>query len=686
MKRAIVLFIVSLIIVPLHAQVDRSKPPQPGPAPEVNLGKYESFKLDNGLKVFVVENRKIPRVGFYFLINRDPLLQKDQAGYITAAGQLLGTATKTRTKDEIDNEVDFMGATLNTFSTGVFGMSLRSYSDSLLNIISDVVENSVFKKDELDKIKKRMKSELLNAEDNPQSIANVVGDVLRYGRDFPYGDHPSVQSIEKITLEKCREYYSTYFKPNISYLAIVGDMSAEEAKPLVEKYFGSWKAAKVPQFSYKIPQPPAKTEVAMVDRPNSVQSIINVTYPVILKPGSGDVIKSAVMNTILGGGAFRLFKDLRETHGYTYGAYSNLSMDQYVGYFNAEASVRNAVTDSAVARILYEMKKIRDENVSSDELQEAKNYLSGNFAIALEQPQTIAAFAINIDKYNLPKDYYRNYLKNVAAVTIGDVRHEAENYIKPDHAYILVVGNADKVSNGLKQFGPVVDYDRRGNKIENSVAEIPKGLTGRKVVDNYIEAIGGKENIRKVKDRTTYMTGEVRGQKISMTVYQKAPDKLKQVIEAGPMKQNVYFDGKTGIMEVGGKKLEVNGNELEKLKLESTLDLLTNLDKMGIKTELLGMEKVDGKNTYKVAMIFPSGTKWIQYYDPQTWLKVKEQKNITVPQGTFTQNTYLGNYKNVDGVKYPFYLKQTLGAQSLTFKVDSIKVNSGLNDSMFEAR
>ena len=678
-------FILGFSIISF-AQVDRSKPPLPGPAPLIQLGKYDTFELPNGLKVFVIENHKLPRVAFYLILNRPPVLQGDETGYISAAGKLLGTSTKTRTKDEINSQIDFLGATFSTSSNGVFAMALKSHVTDLLDIMSDVVKNAVFKQTELDKIKLRMKSDLEASKDDPGSIAGVVGDVLRYGKNYPYGEVMTEKTVQNISLEKCEEYYSTYFRPNDSFLAVVGDISKDEAKTLVEKYFGDWQKGEIPKLTYKTPEPPAKREVAIVDRPNSVQSVLNITYPVQFTPGSKDFIQANVMNTILGGDAFRLFENLRENHGYTYGAYSELYSDEYVGLFDASANVRNDVTDSSVTQILYEMNRLRKEDVSSEELKHAKNFISGNFAISLESPQTIASFAVNIAKYGLPLDYYQNYLKNIAAVTPEEIKKAADKYILPDNSYVLVVGNADQAAKGLEQFGPVKYYDTFGNIVDTAKSSIPSGLTAGKIIENYINAIGGKENLMKVKDRTTEMEGAVQGIKVTMVIYQKAPDKMMQEVSAGAMKQDIYYDGKTGQIQMSGKSMEVKGNELEKLKYESTLDLLLHLKSFGIKLALEDVEKVNGKDAYKVDMILPSGTKWIQYYDPQTWLKVKESKSITVPQGTYTQDTFFDDYREVDGVKYPFSLKQTLGPQHLDFVVTSIKINSGLKNNLFEPK
>ena len=220
-------------------------------------------------------------------------------------------------------------------------------------------------------------------------------------------------------------------------------------------------------------------------------------------------------------------------------------------------------------------------------------------------------------------------------------------------------------------------------KGDSTLRKAPAGLTAEKVVNNYIEAIGGKENLLKVKDRTTVMAGNVMGKAIKMTIYQKQPDKMRQIIDAGTFKQNIYFDGKKGIMEAAGKKFDVKGKELEKLKFESSLYLLPELGSLGIKLKLEGVANVNGKDAYKIDMILPSGTTWVQYYDPETWLKVEESKEINTPQGTFAQNTFFSNYRKVSGVKYPFTVNQTMGKQKMEFTVTLISVNDGLSDRLF---
>ncbi|HEX3075039.1 MAG TPA: insulinase family protein, partial [Ignavibacteriales bacterium] len=226
-----------------------------------------------------------------------------------------------------------------------------------------------------------------------------------------------------------------------------------------KKYLSPWKKGTEIKYTYPQPAAPKENIVALVDRKNSVQSTLRVGYPVDLKIGSKEAIESGVANTILGGGVFRLFQNLRETHSYTYGAYSSLASDRLVGNFTASAEVRNPVTDSALTQILYEMKRMREEPVPADELTKAKNYISGSFALSLERPQTVANFAINEERYGLPSDYYENYLKSIEEVTSPDVMTAANKYILPENSYIIVVGKAEEIADKLKPFGPIKYFD-----------------------------------------------------------------------------------------------------------------------------------------------------------------------------------------------------------------------------------
>lgn len=687
MNNKFLMIFTVLISMSLFAQVDRSVMPEAGPAPEIQLSNPDSFTLENGLKVFVVKNDKLPRVAFSLVIDRDPILEKEYAGFTSIVGPLLRTATTTKSKSKIDEAVDFIGATLSTSSTGVYASSLTKHTDRLLELMSDIVLNASFQQDELDKLKKQTISGLKAQKDDPNNIANNVRNALVYGLDHPYGEQVTEQTVENISLEVCKQYYDKYFSPSISYLAIVGDIDTDEAEELVDKYFGNWKSKDVAELKYKTPAAPLVNKVAMVDRPQSVQSVIHVAYPVNFKVGAPDAIKVSVANMILGGYfSSKLNSNLREDKGYTYGARSSIDSDELIGRFDASTQVRNEVTDSTITEILFEMKKMRNGDISDQEFETAKNYLTGIFARSLEDPQTIARFALNIERYNLPADYYQNYLKNLAAVTREDVIAVSKKYIKPDEAFIIVVGKAEEVANDLKKFslsGKINYYDIHGVEYDPDAKKVDESVTVESILDNYIKAQGGKEKLQAVNDVTTSLKGKVQGFDITLTISRKSPNKLFQELDAGVFKQTTIFNGESGKQIANGQEQPIEGSQLEELKYQSTFNLYFDYNKHGITPAIKGIKDVNGKDAYEIELTLPSGKKWYHYFDVESGLKVREIATVDTPQGSFNQTVDMSDYREVNGLLYPHKLTQQLGPQSIDLEVTEIKVNQNLSDTMF---
>lgn len=355
-----ILFLMFMGLVSLQAQLDRSIRPEPGPAPKIQLGEFEKFTMDNGLQVIVVENRKVPVVSFQLTLDIDPVAEGEKAGAIDFAGQLMREGTTNRAKSEIDEAVDFIGATLSTFSTGIFASSLTKHQTTLLDIMSDVLLNPTFPEDELQKRVNQTRSGLQTIKTDGNAIASNLSLTQAYGSDHPYGEIVTEESLDNITADDLRAYYQNYWKPNHAYMVIVGDINVDEAKQLMNRYFAGWQKGEVPTHEYHTPQPPAGRRVAFAERSGALQSVVQVTYPLVLTPGHEDAIKVSVMNSILGGGVFsgRLMQNLREDKGYTYGARSSIGNDQLVTRFLASTEVRNSVTDSTVVEILSEMGKL----------------------------------------------------------------------------------------------------------------------------------------------------------------------------------------------------------------------------------------------------------------------------------------------------------------------------------------
>ncbi|PWD99674.1 M16 family metallopeptidase [Marinilabilia rubra] len=683
MKRILSIAVLFALVTAASAQLDRSTPPVPGPAPEVQIGDYDKFTLPNGLTVIVVENDKVPVVSYSLTLDVDLPREGKNAGYISMAGNLLRAGTTNRTKSEIDEEVDFIGGTLSTHAKGIYGRSLTKHSEELLTLMSDVLLNPTFPQEELDKQVKQNKTGIQANKEEPRAIAGNVAGKLVYGKDDPYGEITTEETLDNITPQLCRSYYQKYFRPNAAYLVVVGDISKKEAKKQAKKYFGDWEEAPVPQNMFPFPGGYDEPQVVIANKEGANQSTIMVTHEVMLPPGHPDMAKAKIMNEILGGGSFnaRLFQNLREDKAYTYGAYSSLSPDERVGRFSASAQVRTSVTDSALTEVLKEMETLQTELVDEEELQLVKNVLIGDFGRALEDPQTVARFALNIERYDLPQDYYENYLKRVEAVTREDVKAAAEKYLKPEKSVILAVGNASAIEDKMKLFSPsqtVTQYDYYGNIVEKKA--VAANISPMDVIDDYIRAIGGKETIRSVNDLKMTMGMQVQGMPLEVNVYQKKPNKFYQ---ATSMQGNVVsmqvFDGEKGKVKTPMGEQELQGEMLAQLKENAKIFPELDFNADGIELKLDGVEQVNGKDAYKIMVTKPSGLTTTMFFGVEDGLKCKEVSQS--PQGTVS--TTINDYQTVEGIKFPKAMTQVMGPQSFDIDIKTIEINAGVEDSQF---
>lgn len=683
MKRILSIILVAFIAGNLFAQLDRSTPPPAGPAPTINIGEYKKFKLKNGLQVFVVEDHKLPFVAYSLNLETDPVLQGEAAGYVSLAGSLMRSGTSARSKAQIDDTIDFIGATLSTSSQGVYARSLKKHSETLLQIMSDVVMNPSYPQDELEKSVRQWVSGIQAEKNDPNAIANNIATVLRNGTNDPYGEIVTEETLERINVNMLKNYHSTYFRPNVAYLVIVGDISMKEAKAQANKYFGKWKKAPVPTHYYQLPASFEEPKVVIANRDGANQSTIQVTHAVALTPGDNDAIKASVMNQVLGGGSFnaRLFQNLREEKGYTYGAYSSLRTDKRIGSFSASASVRTSVTDSALHEVLHEMTRLQTELVSDEDLELVKNMMMGSFSRSLEDPQTIARFALNIERYKLPADYYKTYLEKVAAVTPQDVMDMANKYLRPENAIIMAVGEADKIREVMKAFcpsGTVTQYDYYVNKV--APPRNVTNLSAQDVIENYIDALGGRNALKNVKDMTMNASTSMQGMTFKIVTRQKAPNKIlvETLMGGNPISMQV-FDGKNGkiVSPMGEQKLE--GDLLKEIAEAAVLfpELYYTTD--GTTLELQGIDNLDGGEAYKLLVKRPSGKETTVYFDVESGLKVREVNSGM--QGTVISS--YKNYEKVSGINFPTAMTQLVGPQNLEIIVESTVVNSGIADDVF---
>lgn len=653
--------------------------PKPGPAPVINIGKPQTFELKNGLKVMVVENNKLPRVSYNLTLDNAPYAEGDKKGVADITSALIGSGTKKMSKDVFNEEVDFLGANIGFSANGAYASGLSKYSDRILELMSDGALNSVFTQDELDKEKAKLIEGLKTEEKSVSAVAGRVEDVLFYGKTHPRGEYLTEESIKKVTLADAVQNYTTYFVPANAYLVVIGDVKFKDVKKAVEKYFGSWKKATAPAVSYSDPKDVQYSQINFVDMPNAVQSEISLVNVSNLKMTDKDYFAALLANQVIGGDFNSyLNMNLREAHGWTYGARSSIRGDKYVGKFNSSTQVRNAVTDSAVVEMFKELKKIRTERVSDEMLKNVKAGYVGNFVMQIQKPGTVARYALLAKTQGLPNDFYENYIKNINAVTAEDIQRVANKYFLADNTRVMITGKGSEVLPALEKLGiPMFYFDKYGNAIDKPVAkkELPAGVTAKTVFDSYIKAIGGDKAVATVKSVAYKGTATIPGAPSPITYINKVDAKGKYLVEAlmGPMSlMKQAYNGKTGYMTQQGQKTNLEGDMLADVKASAhpfpELALKNATD-----TQLKGIESIDGSDAYAIV-----NGKTTRYYDVKTGLKISEV--TATPQGN--TGVAFKDYKDVKGVKYPFTLVLDMG-MAVDVKIDEVKVNEGVTDAEF---
>lgn len=656
----------------LSAQkIDLNAMPKPRPTPVINIAKPKTFQLKNGMTVMVVENNKLPRVNMSLSMDRPPYYEGDIAGVSEIMADQLGNGTKTLSKDEFNKKVDFLGANLNFSSGGASSNSLSKYFPEVLNLMADAIINPKFSAEEIQKSKERSIEGLKASEKSADAIASRVSNALAYGKNTSRGEFETEQSISKIQLSDVQNVYKKHYAPDNAYLVIVGDVKFDKVKPMVEKAFANWKKAGTTYPSLEPANNVAKTEINVVDVPTAVQSVVSVENLTTLKMRDPNYFPATIANYILGGGGeARLFMNLREKNGFTYGAYSSMSASKYSPSFSAQASVRNEVTDKAIKEFMNELNAI--STVKPDELENAKAKLKGSFIMSLEQPATIARFAVNQKVQNLPEDFYTNYLKSIDKVTAADVSNAVKSTINPNQSRIFVAGKASDISESLEKLGyPVKYYDSNANPVAKpTVQKVDAGVTVASVADKYIAAIGGKATIDKISSYTLNASMTMMGQNIDFkNIKAKGGKELILLTGNGTTFQKQVFDGKTGFSEQMGQKAEMTKEEIADRLKNTELFPEVGFAKSG-DYKLAGIEKINGEDSYAI-----KSNDTTYYYSVKTGLKTGETKTMSAQGQTFTIPTTFSDYKDVSGVKMPYTMTVNQMGMDMTMKVKSYEVN-----------
>ena len=674
----------------LSAQLDRSIVPESGPTPEIFFGKPQTFMLDNGLTVMVVENNKLPRASASLSFDNPLIFEGEIAGVSSILAEMIGNGTQSISKEDFIEEVDFMGASLNITGSGAFAGSLKRYFPRVLELMSQAVLEPLFTQEEFDNQKNLIKESLKTSEKDVSTAANRVQNFITYGANHPNGEFVSQASLDKASFNDAVDFYNNFSSPNNAYLVILGDIEFEEIKEKVTELFSSWESKEVVANSFPEPKNPDETEVIFVDMPNGVQSVVTVINTIDFNKKQADYFPALVASRILGGGgAGRLFNNLREDKGWTYGSYTSISESYKTkGLILAQAQVKNEVTDSAAVELLVELDKMRNKLVTDEELMSAKAKYTGNFVMSLENPATIAGFARNIITQDLPEDYYNSFLENINNVTKQDVQNAAQKYFSTNKTRIFITGKGSEILEkieGIEFNGKKLKvryFDQYGSETPRPDYSVSDDVTAESVINKYIKSIGGTEKLKSVSSIEIKATANLQGTVLEMySLKNNQNQSLMTMTAMGMTLVKSVFNKYQGYNEVNGQRIPLSDEELEQAIINSALFSELNFDLGSI--ELVGTSVVNEEKAYEIKITDNKSV----FYSAETGLKLKEFESQEVDGNLITGEVFYKEYKEVDGILIPSEINQVSASipvpGGLTFKTSIIKLNVKTSDSDF---
>ncbi|MDX2129120.1 MAG: pitrilysin family protein [Chloroherpetonaceae bacterium] len=685
------------------ASIDRSKPPLPDAAPQVSFPEFLDTTLSNGLRVFLIESNQKPTLTMRMVIRGGSSFDGDKSGLADAVSTLLGKGSQKRTALQFAKEGDYIGASFGAGSSddAVFVniSGLSRHQDKLFDIFTDALFNPTFPEDELEKFKRQAVSGVQTRRRTPGALASILSTQVAFGK-HPYANFDDEASISSISQKDVQTYYARFFNASNASLAVVGDFKASEMLPLLEKQFGSWKAGEpAPEVANEFPIPDG-ISVHLVDLPGAVQSSVSVVMPASARRNP-ELAEFSLVSSILGGGfSGRLFQNLREKHGWTYGAYTNGNYYRQGGFFSATAEVRNVVTDSAITEILSEIKRIRTEPVPQNELVLQQEYLSGNYLLSLENPERTLVRAQDITVFGISKDYYKTYVKKVSSLTSERVLELAQKYLSAKNVYITVVGDAKEIKSKLEKFGKVTVYNTDFEPLSDL---LPPALSSEALLENHFKALGGVASLKKMNSREMKgkVTIEFPGRSLDGTLEmkEKSPNKSYTKLITPVISQEIYVNGKRAVDVSPRGSNELSGKELTERLESSIFNVLFRLKENGVSLKVLGMKPTGEGMNYHTELIYPSGKVDQLVFDGNSFMLIEQITKQSTPQGTEVEaKLQYSDYRPVqvsknkkDGtILLPYKLVRTVPQGQFTLvitsTVESYTINPTLKDDIFEKK
>jgi len=699
-KKVVVLFILALSSS-LSGQVDRSIP-EAGPAPVIEFKEPFTTKLSNNLTLMIVVNDKLPTASATLIIDNPPILESDKSGMKSLVTSNMGKGNKFQSKDEFIEEKDFMGSFISYNSSGGSFSSLSRYFERTMTMFAQGALYPIFSDEEFVKEKTKLTEALKIDEKNAASIARRVENIVAYKKGHPRSEYVTEASVASIEMTDIDNFYKSYFKPNNAYLVVIGDVNMDKTISLSKELFEGW------QYSNELdkmfgegsvndfvdPEISEKTTIHVVDVPNSANVEISFQNIIDRKTSDADYFSGTVANRVLGAGPeSRLFSVIREEKGYAYGAYSGLpTSSKSKTKFQARTTVRTEVADSAIVEMHNQLKIMRDDPITDEELSNVKSGYFGSFAMSMEESSTIANQALSIRSENLPTDFYKTFLSNLNKVSKDDVMDSSKKFFLIDNAQIVVTGKINDIIENLENIYldnnkiDVIYHDEFGNITQRPDYSVSDDVTTESIINNYLDLIGGKDKLEEVESIEIKGNANLnmQGQSLVLEFYSLKNNQnqsLATVTAGGMVVQKSVFNKYQGYNEVNGQKMPITDTELEQAIINSALFTELNYDYSTM--ELVGTSIVNEEKAYEVKVTDNK----TEYYSIESGLKVKEVETSEVEGNQMSVETTINEYEEVDGILIPSEINLVTPGMpipgGITIKFGTINLNIKTSDSDF---
>ena len=713
------------------------RPPQPTPARDITFPPYEIQTLANGLQVVAVVQHEQPAVSMRLLVragtSSDP---KDKLGLAHLAASLLDQGTTTKSSQEMNDAVDFIGAAMGagagTDHTLCNMVVMKDSFETGMRMLSDMARHPGFAPAEIERQRQQMLSGLQVSAEDPGYVADSVFDRLVYGF-HPYGmpENGTPATLAGITREDLLAFHSRYFAPNNAILAIVGDVTAEEAFSMAKKVFGDWDKRDLPAQTFIDPPDPTR-RLIVVNKPDAVQTEVRVGHLGIARKHQDYMAVNLAIRILGGEGSNRLHQVLRTERGLTYGAQANMDTHKESGDFEAETNTRSEATVEVLRLIVDEFWRLQRERVNSRELDGAKAYMTGSFPLTIESPESIAMQVVNSLFYGLPLDDLQNFRERVNAVTPDDIQRVAKLYLRPDRLSVVLVGNAKAFASQLGAVGfgafetvdlsdldlTSVNFKRSGTRAalgtgsagwtaspkppapsraayrqapiasrpsdQPSAGEIARAMA---LLDQAIAAKGGLDRLRAIKSivaKQTQSTHRPDGEtQVETTNYIQYPDRFR--VEAPDVVRG--YDGAHAWMKDRGGVHDAPESLARDAALSLRRDvvaLLLAAKDGALATRLLpDVKDPEGHVSHALEISAKDLNPIVLYIDPDTSMVRKRLFTANAPGRPIVEEQF-SDYRPVDGIQFAFQATQKVGPLSVERKVTDVKINAAIDPTLFK--